>query len=204
MHQLLASGDIRSLVKTVNGLPKNYSGKCDILLNDIDAVVVNRNLVILYALLSAGPSIEESAELATHLMYSAALPAASAAYLRGCFRIIYGDAVGDGDMSFQTCLKTRGGSRLISLQTTTGTKKPVEMSQSTYDLRKGLKSMRDVVLNPLREDDRDKTFIGLKPAHRLALLNFWKSGILAPFSLDSKSFNQPNRYANSFPSITLK
>ncbi|KAF9461057.1 hypothetical protein BDZ94DRAFT_855912 [Collybia nuda] len=189
----VASGDIRSLVKTVNGLPKDYSGKCDILLNGMDAVAINRNLIILYALLSAGPSIEESAELAIHLMYSAALSAASAAYLQGCVRIIYGDGAGDGDMSFQTCLKTRGGGRLISLQTATGIKRLMEMSRSTYNLRKGLKSMHDVTLDLARDDHRDKIFVALKPAHRLALLHFWRTGILGPFSLDIKSFNQPNR-----------
>ncbi len=68
----LASGDIRNLIETVNGLPKHYQGKCDILLNDIDPIVVNRNLIILFALLGSGPSMDEAAELATHLMYSAA------------------------------------------------------------------------------------------------------------------------------------
>jgi len=70
------------LVRTVNGLPGDYRGKCEILLNDADVVVVNRSLVIPYALLGSGPSIEESAELATHLIYSAALSVSSAEQLR--------------------------------------------------------------------------------------------------------------------------
>ncbi|KAG5338829.1 hypothetical protein C0989_006060 [Termitomyces sp. Mn162] len=78
-----ASGDIRNLVQTINGLPAGYRGKCDILLNDVDTITVNRNLVILYALLGSGPSIEQSAEMAIHLMYSSALPPAIATYLRG-------------------------------------------------------------------------------------------------------------------------
>ncbi|KAG5643369.1 hypothetical protein DXG03_001017 [Asterophora parasitica] len=122
-----ASGDIRNLVKTVNGLPKGYRGKCDILLNDNDSIVVNQNLVILYALLSAGPSIEESAELAVHLMYSAALTPASAAYLRGCIRIVYGDGASDGDMSFQSALKTRGEGKIFSMQSTMAMRRPMEM-----------------------------------------------------------------------------
>ncbi|KAG6834354.1 hypothetical protein H0H93_010251 [Arthromyces matolae] len=74
-----ASGDIRNLIQTVNGLPAGYRGRCDILLNDTDSITVNKKLVILYALLGAGPSIEESAEIALHLMYSSALPPGFAA-----------------------------------------------------------------------------------------------------------------------------
>ncbi|RDB16003.1 hypothetical protein Hypma_003582 [Hypsizygus marmoreus] len=188
-----ASGDIRNLVKTVNGLPKGYRGKCDILLNDTDAITVNRNLVILYALLSAGPTIEESAELATHLMYSAALPAASAAYLRGCICVIYGDGASDGDMSFQSSLRTRGAGRIHSMQTTIAMRRPLEMFLSTYELRKGIDSMQSVMFDPLREDNRDRYLTGLKPAHRLAVMHYWRSGILAPFSLEIKDFSQPNR-----------
>lgn len=164
----------------------------------MDAVAVNRNLIILYALLSAGPTLEESAELAAHLMYSAALPAASAAYIQGCVRIIYGDGAGDGDMSFQTCLRTRGDGRLISLQAASGIKPLVEMSRSNYNLRRALKSMQGITLSPIRHDDREKSFIGLKPAHRLALLHFWTTGVLGPFSLDRKGFNQPNRCVSPF------
>jgi hypothetical protein len=184
------------LVRTVNGLPKDYRGKCDILLNDADAVVVNRSLVTLYALLSSGSSIEESAELATHLMYSAALSPRSAAYLRECIRIIYGDGPADGDMSFQSCMKIRGEGRLLTMQTTMAIKRPMDMFLSTYELRRGLQSMRGILLNPLREDDRDKIFMSLKPTHRLSLARLWQTGILAPYSLDIRSFSQPNRYVH--------
>ncbi|KAJ7810460.1 hypothetical protein B0H14DRAFT_2607317 [Mycena olivaceomarginata] len=36
-----ASGDIRNVILTVNDLPDNYTGKCSILCNDINGVVVN-------------------------------------------------------------------------------------------------------------------------------------------------------------------
>jgi Domain of unknown function (DUF4470) len=192
-----ASTDIRDLVRTVNGLPKDYRGKCEILLNDIDAVVVNRSLVILYALLSSVSSIEESAELATHLMYSAALTPTSAAYLRECIRIIYDDGPADGDMSFQSCMKTRGEGRLLTMQTTMAIKRPMEMFLSTYGLRRGLRSMRGILFDPCREDDRDKIFLSLKPAHRLSLVRLWQTGILAPYSLDVRNFSEPNRYGFS-------
>jgi hypothetical protein len=198
-----ASTDIIYLVKTVNGLPKDYHGKCDILLNDVDPVAVNRSLVILYVLLNSGPSIEESAELATHLMYSAALSAASAAYLKECTRVIYGGGPVDGDMSFRSCLKTRGEGRLLTMQTTMAIKRPMEMFLSTYELRRGLESMRGILMDPLREDDRDKTFVSLKPAHRMARARFWQTGVLAPYSFDVRNFSQPNRYVQFASRVTV-
>lgn len=198
----LASTDIRDLVKTVNGLPKDYRGRCEILLNDVDAVVINRSLLILYTLLSSRSSIEESAELATHLMYSAALSPTSAAYLRECIRSIYGDGPTDRDMSFQSCLKTRGQGRLLTMQTMIAIKRPMEMFLSTFELQRGLQSMRGILLDPLGEDDREKTFVSLKPPHRLSLLRFWRTGVLAPYSLDIRNFSQPNRYVEFVLCVT--
>ena len=190
--------DIRNLVRTINSLPRDYRGKCEILLNDADAVVVNRSLVILYALLSSGSSIEESAELATHLMYSVALSPTSAAYLRECIRVVYGDGPADGDMSFQSCMKTRGKGRLLTMQTTMAIKRPMEMFLSTYELRKGMKSMQKILADPLRQDERDKALMSLKPAHRLSLARLWQTGVLAPHSLDVRRFSQPNRCVRSY------
>ncbi len=123
------SPDILSLVQTVNSLPR---GKCDILLNSVDAIVTNRNLLILYALLSPGPSIEEAAELATHLMYSSMLPANRAAYLRRCVLATYGQGPKAGQLSFQSCLDSRGRGKLQSMQMATSIKRPLEMFISAY------------------------------------------------------------------------
>ncbi|KAG5651573.1 hypothetical protein H0H81_008221 [Sphagnurus paluster] len=191
---LASCGDIRNLVQTVNGLPKGYRGKCDILLNDTDAIVLNRSLVILCALLSAGPSIEESAELAVHLMYSAALTPASAAYLRGCTRIVYGDGASDGDMSFQCTLETRGPGKICSMQSTMSMRRPIEMFLSCYELRNALEGMRRTMVSEnLDCHHLDRYFANLKPSHRVSVVHFRESGILAPFSLDVRGFSQPNR-----------
>jgi hypothetical protein len=53
------------------------------------------------------------------------------------------------------------------MQTTMAIKRPMEMFLSTYELRRGLESMRGILMDPLREDDRDKTFVSLKPAESL-------------------------------------
>lgn len=193
----LAVGDIRNLVKTVNNLPCGYTGRLDILLNNSNTIVLNRMLVILCVLLHPGPSIKESAELATHLMYSASLPDTAASYMRYCVNLIYGGYPESKDMAFQTALRTRGRGKLYSAQPAASIKRPLEMFSSNYGVSKATDSMRHTLQDPFRLDDRQKTLAMLKPAHRLALNRFWQTGILAPFSLDLKAFNSPNRYCFS-------
>ncbi|KAF7371104.1 DUF4470 domain-containing protein [Mycena sanguinolenta] len=163
-----ASGDLRNLIRTVNSLPWDYTG--------------------------SGPSIEEAAELAVHLMYSAALPAASAEYLNRCINFIYASGGEfEADLSFRRCLDTRGEGKVYSVQPSAGLKRPLEMFHSNYTLAAALQSMKDTTLAPDRLDFREKYFAGLKPAHRMAFQRFRESGILAPFSLNTSNFTQPNR-----------
>ncbi|KAK0238484.1 hypothetical protein EDD85DRAFT_826999 [Armillaria nabsnona] len=187
-----ASGDIRNLVETVNGLPKHYQGKCDILLNDIDPIVVNRNLIILFALLGSGPSMDEAAELATHLMYSAALPAAGASFVQRCIDYVYGSN-SDGEISYRVVLSTRGSGKISSLQTSAGIKHPVEMFRSSYDFPTALNSMRRAFTEASKSDDHDRLLSKLTPGHRLAIKRFRETGVLAPFSLNTNTFMHPNR-----------
>ncbi|KAJ7609039.1 hypothetical protein FB45DRAFT_945186 [Roridomyces roridus] len=187
-----ASGDIRNLIRTINSLPADYSGYCDVLLNETNPVLVNRNLVLLFILLSSGPSLEEAAEIATHLMYSAALPGGGAEYVKRCVTFIYRDC--DADLSFQRCLDTRGEGKVYSVQPSTGTKRLLEMTHSTYPLSSALKSMKDTTMAPDQLDSNEKYFSSLKPAHRMSFQRYRETGILAPFSMTTVNFTQPNRF----------
>ena len=180
-------------MKTVNSLPAGYGGRLDVLLNNNNSITLNRILVILCVLLSPGPSIEELAELTTHLMYSASLPETGAAYVRYCINLIYGEELNDREMSFQTTLKTKGQGKLYVAQPAAGIKRPLEMFSSTYNLAKATSNMLDVVQDPFRIDDRHKILSSLQPAHRLAMTRFWQTGVLSPFSMDLGAFKQPNR-----------
>lgn len=68
----IASGDIRNVVQTVNALPEDYSGHLTIMLNDLDGIVVGRNLLLL-AVLGSIDDHSQAAEIALHLWYSAFL-----------------------------------------------------------------------------------------------------------------------------------
>ncbi|XP_006462177.1 hypothetical protein AGABI2DRAFT_151745 [Agaricus bisporus var. bisporus H97] len=187
------AGSLNKLIATINCLPIDFRGHCDILLNDIDAVVINRHLILLYALLRSGRDVEESAEFATHLMYSAFLTPPCADYLKSCVAEIYGVGPGECDMSFHRSLETRGGGKLYTVQTTMGIKRPVEMAMSTYGFTKARRSHQEALLHISDIDNRERFLMKLKPSHRLVLMRFWETGVLAPFFLNTASFNQPNR-----------
>ncbi|KAF9267140.1 hypothetical protein L218DRAFT_856897 [Marasmius fiardii PR-910] len=189
--------DIRNLVETVNSLPKDYTGRCEILMNDTDATAINRNLVILFALLSAGPSLDEAAELATHLMYSMVLPPQSAAYLQRCVDYIYSSDISPQEqaMSFRVRLPTRGSCSVIySTQTMMGVRQPMEMfcGQSLFSFSAAMKSMRCTTMQHDNADNWDWFLSKLLPAHRLSFKDYRDSGILSPFSLNTTNFMQPN------------
>ncbi|KAJ7863191.1 hypothetical protein B0H13DRAFT_2070916 [Mycena leptocephala] len=189
-----ASGDLRNLIRTINSLPSDYTGYCDVLLNDTNPILANRNLIILFVLLSSGPSLEEAAEFSTHLMYSAALPEAGAQYVKQCVDFIYASGGEfEADLSFQRCLDTRGEGKVYSVQPSAGIKRLLEMFHSNYTLGEALKSMKDTTLAPDQLDFREKYFAGLKPSHRMAFQRFRESGILGPFSLNTSNFTHPNR-----------
>jgi hypothetical protein len=194
-----ASGDIRNMVRTVNALPENYRGKCDILFNDRNSIVANRNLVILFALLSDGLALEEAAQLATNLMYSAALSPASATHMHKCVQAIYRQREWQGQTFPEGCLKLRGEGKINMLSDMQG---PLDMLFSTYTLPTALQSMKSVMLNPSRVDFRDRHLAVLRPVHRLAFIRFRETGVLAPFSADLSQCTEPNRYLN-YPSSFL-
>ncbi|KAJ7237269.1 hypothetical protein B0H12DRAFT_108636 [Mycena haematopus] len=183
-----ASGDIRNLIMMVNDLPDNYTGNCSILCNDINGIVVNRNLVILFVLLTAGANIVDAAELAIHLMYSAALTPAMANYVQQCIETIYGT---HGPQS--GIWDTRGTGKICSLQWMRDIHPALEMFRSKYKLPAALANMHSVMWSPERVDYRDRYLSTLEPNHRLAFSRFRTTGVLAPFAVDISHFTEPNR-----------
>ncbi|KAJ7066814.1 hypothetical protein B0H15DRAFT_794317 [Mycena belliarum] len=178
----------KNLILTVNDLPDNYKGKCTILCNDINGVVVNRNLVILYALLTPGADVADAAELAVHLMYSAGLTTQMADYLRNCTEAIYGT-----DGAHSGVWGTRGTGKIRTLQYVSSLQYALRMFHSEYTLSDALASMRSVMWGPTRTDYRDRYIFSLEPSHRVSFSRFRTTGVLAPFAADVENFTEPNR-----------
>ncbi|KAJ7114112.1 hypothetical protein C8R44DRAFT_231191 [Mycena epipterygia] len=183
-----ASGDLRNLIMTVNALPDNYAGKCDILCNDLNGIVVNRNLVILYTLLTAGADVVEAAELAVHLMYSAALTPAMAKHVRACTEAIYGTHGAQSGV-----WDTKGAGKIRSLQRFSDLQLALKMFRSKYKFSTALASMHSVMWSPERVDYRDRYLSALEPSHRVGFSRFRTTGVLAPFAVNVSHFTEPNR-----------
>jgi hypothetical protein len=188
-----ASGDIRNPVRTINSLPNGYRRKCTVLFNDMNPIAMNHNVVILFALLSSGPTIDEAAEFAVHFTYSAALSPESVAHFNRCLAVICGRGGWQGQKIIPGSLATRGVGKLHLLQVVEDMQEPLEMFLSNYKLEEALEHMRSVMLHPSRVDYCDRQLDMLNPAHRMAAAHFRESGILAPFSADTSHCTEPNR-----------
>ena len=62
-----ASGDLRNVMKSINGLPDTYAGICTCVINDKDQAVVARNVVMLLVALLLPPV--QAADLILHVWY---------------------------------------------------------------------------------------------------------------------------------------
>ncbi|KAF8828112.1 hypothetical protein HHX47_DHR4000546 [Lentinula edodes] len=205
-----ASGDIRNMVMTVNGLPDNYEGHCKILLNDRSDLVSTRNIIILYALLRHGNPPELAAETAVHLMYSAALRSSDSSELFHCIKTVYGDVMSvyqspmfvsfisrlsPNDVRKKSFPIRGAGSLSIAQSAVKIFGEPLAMLRATHTLNDSRKAMHDVMLSPHRVDYRDRYLSGLQPSHRLSFLRFRESGVLLHFAdhVGSETFQDPNR-----------
>jgi hypothetical protein len=59
------------------------------------------------------------------------------------------------------------------------------------------------MLDPKRLDYADRFMVAIEPYNRLALARFRNTGVVAPFSTDSRSFNQLNRFVVRSTSIQV-
>ncbi|KAK7036542.1 hypothetical protein VNI00_011475 [Paramarasmius palmivorus] len=191
--KLLASNSIRTLIKTINSLPKDYPGRVTVLFNSSSShgEDINRSLVILYTLCASGPSIDESAELVTHLLYSRFLTPQQAGYVRSCVDYIYGSASGEGEgvgeegsgMSFRATLPIRaqekGKSSLSTIQTAVGPRQLLEMFSAKWDRDDAVRCIKDEGT----KDSWELFLSKLQPSHRLAFQVYRDSGVLLPFAL---------------------
>jgi Domain of unknown function (DUF4470) len=70
---LVASGDLRNIIRTINELPSDFSGELNVLLNDREPFIVIRNIILLLLLGTVSEKVQ-AAELALHFWYSAFVP----------------------------------------------------------------------------------------------------------------------------------
>jgi hypothetical protein len=78
----LASGDIRSTILTVNGLPEDYAGQLDITLDDSAALVSLRNILLL-SMLGKVCDTRKASDAALQFWFSAFLNSDNDVFMTG-------------------------------------------------------------------------------------------------------------------------
>ena len=183
----VASGDLRHALRTFNGLPSSYSGHLHILLNDFNPFIFCRNIVLLLIL---GNVSDETiaADMALHFWYSAFIPVE--------YRLQLSAILLPFLQSFlqQDQPTTILGSR--SKLSTTFSKDVamifshfISCSLSVGDIQDEYNRVRTA---PSRRDYRDRMYLTLKPAHRVAFQEYRRFGIVLPFGAMNAHFNCPN------------
>ncbi|EAU89177.2 hypothetical protein CC1G_08584 [Coprinopsis cinerea okayama7 len=191
-----ASGDLRHVVKTINSLPDDYTGKLDVYLNDGCVPVVARNLVLLLLLGTITDPVL-AANVAIHFWYSICMPVEykqkiSVALLS--FMKTLGAADGRSDVP---TLLGGGSSELIFAVSGEEYEKLMMCFQyylvpeaSTESVQQAYDAVRRA---PSRADFRDRMYARLRPSHRVAFQEYRLFGIVLPFGAVNAHFNYPNR-----------
>ena len=183
---LVASGDLRHVLCTVNGLPSTYSGSLTILLNDINPSIVCRNIVILLILGNIQDKVV-AADMALHFWYSAFMPMEYRLQISA--------------MLSKFLQQTKEGKIVVPLGpcSTLSCCLPEEASYFFLHFISGSISIDDAqeeydrVRNaPVRGDLRDRMYARLNPSHRVAFQEYRRFGIVLPFGAMNAHFNSPN------------
>lgn len=196
MSFYIASGDLRNVVKTVTDLPDEFDGSLEITINDNDADVVCRNVLLLLISLVAGDD-EGVIECMIHVWYSAFLRESDIELLSQ-FRPLIEEVCKDYENSgcshptgrqwtFGKCglvpvLKKESWDRLLSFLEAPFGYTPT-LAHKARTLATKVKS---------RKDCRERYLYSQPPAHRVAHEKFWDDGMLLPFGASCEEFCIPN------------
>ncbi|KAG8917365.1 hypothetical protein FRC00_013704, partial [Tulasnella sp. 408] len=165
-----ASGDLRNVIKTLNGLPLHYSGRCTLVVNDFHPQVAVRNVVLLCMLLDpSGPSAELTAEAVLHTLYSSSLTSAQSTFvsgwmdrvsqfIQGSSPLYHGEMDFGSDMKLEWYYPQQVAVLLRKIQAASSSKAVCEVDR--------LKNMN----SPQRIDYRDRYCSSIRPRHRVGLL----------------------------------
>jgi hypothetical protein len=183
-----ALGDLRNVMATVNNLPSDYTGTCTIVLNSLNTYVASRTLITLYLLLGATP-VDEAAEGALHLGYSASLTPEMAGYLAATTHRLL-----DSFDVKTTLVAERGGSSLEVIYPPVIWEEIREQLSSAYDHKTAATRRCRVMLAKERLDYRERHIMALKPPHRLSFVRHRSTNILLPYCVSDERFTELNRY----------
>ncbi|KIL61611.1 hypothetical protein M378DRAFT_166732 [Amanita muscaria Koide BX008] len=182
----IASGDLRHALRSFNGLPSDYSGHLNILVNDVNPSVFCRNVVLLLIL---GNVADETmaADIALHFWYSVFMPSEYRLQLSVIL------------ISFLQQMRDNTSPVPLGPRSTLSTFLPKDLRSHFLPLISSSYSIGDIQdeynrvrTAPSRQDYRDRMYASLKPSHRVAFQQYRRFGIVLPFGAMNAHFNCPN------------
>lgn len=192
-----ASGDIRNIVESITqGLLDGYDGRCTLVINDINFMVVARNAILLFVALSLEP--DEAVPIMIHVWYSALLPHIMIDTL--C-HVVLGRIV-------EVCEKIKDKpSTSLQAKTFSFGKRSLRLVLKKYqwdelkdyfNVPRGLTEesaqaiRRSVMLASERIDYLHRALCNQPSPIRVATVTFREDGILLPHGASREKFNTPN------------
>jgi hypothetical protein len=196
------------LIKTISELPKPFTRRIEITLNDREFYIVARNAILLLFSLTAPevtsipPDDFTSAEALIHLWYSASLPSEILHQLVSRVKPLFTDVCeqisskGDEEIvgktwnfshhrSFRLALKKKYWFRLEALCEVPSDLTP----EKAHHIRTA------ITLAPERQDYRDRWYFkDATPSTRVSKQKFREDGLLLPFGHHRVGFDRPNPY----------
>ncbi|GJE94076.1 DUF4470 domain-containing protein [Phanerochaete sordida] len=184
----IASGDLRNVLKTVNGLPENYAGQVTVLMNDISDYVTLRNILMLRVLADVSNK-RRAADIALHLWYTAFIPAAYHVEIASlAVKLLAGTSDARTQLGSQSFLDVNVGQDIRMLCSALLT------SSARYSMADAADELSRIRFDPARIDLRHRQWARCEGSHRLALLEYHRFALVLPFGAHSAQFNSPNRF----------
>lgn len=202
-----ASGDLRNIISTINGTAGSFTVK--VVANDREPYIAIRNLMLLLLLGSKSESSldddKEAAsrlhiETAIHLWFSAMLRPDMAQALRQLcaekldkIRAAAGKPGAAGSTLIGTTVQLSNGCTVRCIFTRNDWKTLFAMLDSAnITAAKATTSRHGVTQAPERLDYRDRHLDIIRPAHRNSKVQYWRDGMVLPFSVDRSEYSVPN------------
>ncbi|KAH7096087.1 hypothetical protein BKA62DRAFT_720618 [Auriculariales sp. MPI-PUGE-AT-0066] len=185
----VASGDLRNVVRSMNSLPLEYSGKLSIIVNDKNPMVVCQNLFLL-CVLGLVDDVDDAAEHALHMWYSIFVPSSHMMTVTPILATAVEALLTDPNSPVRV-----GEHGSIDLAVTEMTRKFIAtmLTKARPDGGYVNDAFTRTMLAPSRVDHRDRFFQRLRPSHRAAMLEWRRFGLLLPFGAPNAHLNIANK-----------
>jgi hypothetical protein len=157
----------------------------NILLNDFNPSIFCRNVVLLL-ILGNVPDETIAADMALHFWYSTFMPQGHRLLLTSTLASFLQQAAQDPTTNLGPCSKL---STIFPQEVAMIFSHFISTSLSIGDIQEEYNRVRTA---PSRCDYRDRMYLALRPAHRVAFHEFRRFGIVLPFGAMNAHFNCPN------------